>query len=701
MEKLEGDDIRLTTMPFVRFLIAFAGGIIMAYWCEAHIYVYRILCVIAILSIILFALGIWKTKLQSHRSYISLSILFYIFLFTFAWVRTWQPDPKIQADHFSHNKSDALIGFILDEPKITAKTIRFPMQVIQTVLDSQIHARSGKLLVSIQRDTLNDNTKIYNYGDQLIIDADYDTINPSYNPNEFDYRKYMISQSIWHQSYLEADQLMKISESEGTDLIHIALDLRKKMVAKLARLFDSHSIQAIISTLVLGYRSELDRDLLNTFSVTGTIHVLSVSGLHVGIIFSVFSFLLLWKKRSNWMWLKAILLILLIWMYALITGLSPSVLRASIMLSLGIVALSIVRRTNIYNTIAFSAFILLLYNPRFIVDIGFQLSYLSVLGIVYFYPKINLLVGSKNPILSALWSYVSISLAAQLATFPLVTYYFYFFPVYFLPANLFILLPAAMILYLGILVLIIPEGLVSYGLSWLLEKIVYIMTEVLVYFEGLPYSSLNLIWNKPWHVLLLYIIILGWMSFAFYKTKKAIYVVYVAFIILGIDWSINKIRTVYKDQITIYNVGKNTAIGIFAQGKTYLYTNFADEANQTFQYSVKPNFSALGKTPMFINPSGAHMQSELMILDNFIQVRDKSLFVYDRNLVLQGSIAVDILYVKNHALPNLTECISNIQFDMLLLDASNAWWYIKKIEKEAEKIGIPVYVLKDNFAYVW
>src|SRR5690606_6875013 len=141
-----------------------------------------------------------------------------------------------------------------------------------------------------------------------------------------DYRKYMISQSIWHQSYLEADQLMKISESEGTDLIHIALDLRKKMVAKLARLFDSHSIQAIISTLVLGYRSELDRDLLNTFSVTGTIHVLSVSGLHVGIIFSVFSFLLLWKKRSNWMWLKAILLILLIWMYALITGLSPSVL---------------------------------------------------------------------------------------------------------------------------------------------------------------------------------------------------------------------------------------------------------------------------------------------------------------------------------------------------------------------------------------
>lgn len=693
--------MKFIAMPFVRLFGALAAGVSVAYWIQPQIHVFHVVCTTAVLSLVLFFATIGATKLRSYRYYPPLSILFYLFLFTLGWARFWQSDPIIQDKHFSNHTADVLIGHIVDEPRTTSKTIRFPVAVTHAVNGRHREVRKGKLLVSIQRDSLLGSKINYRYGDQLIVAADYDTFKPSYNPNEFDYKRYMADQGIWHQSYLQKEQVKKIGENQGSYMIRLALSLRERMVAKLERILLDRDVHAIASTLVLGYRSELDRDLLNTFSVTGTIHVLSVSGLHVGIIFSVFSFLLLWKRKSKWTWLKAVILILLIWFYALITGLSPSVLRASMMLSLGILALSIVRQNQIYNTIAFSAFILLLYNPRFISDIGFQLSYLSVLGIIYFYPKFNAVLNSNNSVLKTLWSYISISLAAQLATFPLVTYYFYFFPVYFLPANLFILLPAAIILYLGILILLLPSGWVQYGLSWLLEKSIQITKSGLIYFEELPYSSLNLRWNEPWHFLLLYTMILAASFFFFYKKKLSLYIIFGGLIILGIDWSIQKFSEEQTNRITIYNVGRNTAISIFVKKNAYLYTDFQNEDAPAFQYSVKPNFSASAKKVTFIHISDTLMLENLFVHGKFIQTGEKSILMYDDPIKLQGNIHVGILYVKNNALPSLDKIQNNICFDKLILDATNAWWYIKKIEREAKKMNIPLYVLKNNYAYVW
>lgn len=701
MQGLKENNINFAAWPFVRFVFALIAGIGMGHWIRPQVHVFYLVCIIAGLSIALFFLMIGITKLRKFRNYPTLSVLFYIFLFALGWARMWHPDPLIQRGHFSHDPTDALIGFVADEPRITEKTIRFPVQVTHSVTDSLISARKGRLLLSIQRDSLNDLEQIYYYGDQLLIEADFNELKPSFNPNEFNYKQYMAGREIWHQSYLTHKQVKKIGENQGDDLIDFALGLRENMVAKLESILVEKDVHAIASTLVLGYRSDLDRDLLNTFSTTGTIHVLSVSGLHVGIIFSVFSFLLLWNRKSKWIWLKAVILIALIWLYALITGLSPSVLRASIMLSLGILALSMVRQNQIYNTIAFSAFILLMYNPRFLSDIGFQLSYLSVLGIVYFYPKFYLAPGFSNPILKTLWSYISISLAAQLATFPLVTYYFYFFPVYFLPANLFILLPATLILYIGILVLLLPSGGLQLFLAQFLEATIKITKEVLVYFGELPYSSLNLRWTESWHFLVLYLVVLAASFFVFHKKKTAIYLIFIGLILLGLDRSLQKYSERHLNQIKIYNVGKNTAIGIFQRENAYLYTNFKDEHDSTFEYSVKPSFLALAKPPNFIHHVDTFLNEDFLVYEHFIQLGNKTLFVFDRPMELQGNIAVDLFIVKNNSLHSISEMQDIMRFDQMILDGSNAWWYIQKMKVEAEKMKIPVYVLKDNFHYVW
>src|SRR5690606_19594565 len=264
---------------------------------------------------------------------------------------------------------------------------------------------------------------------------------------------------------LNPNDVLQFGINKGNPVLGYALSLRQRMVEKLDRSFQDTDALAIASALVLGYQNQISQETLDTFSITGTIHVLSVSGLHVGIVFVVFSSLLFWMKNKKWKIIKAMILICLIWGYALITGLSSSVLRASIMISFGIIAFSFSRKGNIYNIIAASAFFLLLYNPHFISGIGFKLSYLAVLGIVFLYPKINTFFNIKNRFLSAIWSSSAISIAAQIATFPLVLYYFHFFPVYFLPANVLIILPASFVVYLGFLVLLIPDGIVLFWIS--------------------------------------------------------------------------------------------------------------------------------------------------------------------------------------------------------------------------------------------
>src|SRR5690606_8842130 len=160
---------------------------------------------------------------------------------------------------------------------------------------------------------------------------------------------------------------------------------------------------------------------------------------------------------------------------------------------------------------------------------------LAVLGIVFLYPKIYALFKIKNRLLSAIWSTSAISIAAQIATFPLVLYYFHFFPVYFLPANVLIILPASFVVYLGFLVLLIPDGIVLFWISWLLENLILAMKWVLNLFENLPYAIWGGIWIEPWQYLALYVSLIGIIYFMLYKKVKAVYITLVCIILLLFD----------------------------------------------------------------------------------------------------------------------------------------------------------------------
>lgn len=697
-------DIQFGTAPFVRLLLVYLFGIGIGFQFNPNAHVYLCLIALAILCIGSFFLIASIKRFENFRSYKYLSFLFYLFLFFIGWSSVWSSHPNILTTHFSHQQPQALIGYINDEPKITNTTVRFPLRITQILQGGTKSISTGNLLVNIRFDTLSDEiVSEFKYGNEFLIPSTYSLINPPYNPNEFDYQSYLAKHLVWHQANLSADDLIQIGSERGNLFIDHALVFRQEMIEKLSRSLTNSDALAIVSALVLGYRNELDQEIINTFSATGTIHVLAVSGLHVGIVFLVFSTLFFWMKRGSWKILRALFLITLIWIYAFVTGLSPSALRASIMISFGITALTVARRNNIYNTISSSAFFLLLYDPNHIADIGFQLSYLSVLGIVYLYPKLYALMIIKNRILSALWSYAAISVSAQLATFPLVLFYFHVFPVYFLPANILIILPVTWVLYLGILILLIPYGVIHSWLSWILENLIVLMNKILVLFEQLPYAVLKEIWIVKWQYLIIYALLLGCISFLFFKKRNTMYIIVGSLLLLLCGRIVKIIKNQSLNEIRIYNVYRNLAIGFFDNTGATFYTDSLTENSSRFQYSVKPNIKASGHSSQmkFINQGESFNGNNLLITNNIIQFNNKRLLIYWEEQSLVDSIFIDLLLIRNNSSINLQQIMRNIKFKKIILDASNNDWYIKEIEREAEIIGIPVYILKNNFAYVW
>ena len=704
MKYLNEPDIRLGEMPFVRFLTVYLLGIGAGYYFSPNLSIFSCLSIAAILCLFLFFGIAIRSRFENFKLYGSLSLSFYFFLFFLAWYSMWQGHYTIQKMHFTSLKAESLIGYIDDEPRLTRTSIKFPLKIISSVRDGKEFERVGNLLVNIRIDsTMESILPQLEYGNEFIIPAKYSLVNSPNNPNEFDYQSYLADHLIWHQIYLSADDLVSLDFNRGSGLIGFALNFRQRMIEKLDRSIQDRDAFAIASALILGYQNQISQETLDMFSTTGTIHVLSVSGLHVGIVFAVFSSLLFWMKGRKWKIIKAMVLIFLVWSYALITGFSPSVLRASIMISVGIISFGFYRKGNIYNTVAASAFFLLLYNPHYISGIGFKLSYLAVLGIVFLYPRIYKLFKLKNRFLSAVWSSSAISIAAQLTTAPLVLYYFHFFPVYFLPANVLIILPASFVVYLGFLVLLIPEGIVLFWVSWGLENLILLMKQVLNLFENFPYATWDGIWIEPWQYMLLYVCLIGIIYFMVFKRIKAVYVVFGCIMPLVLNKAYKEIRYQYLHEIRIYNVHRNLGIGFFNNREVVIYTDSLTVENPRFQYSIAPNLNAsAGSSRLTFVREGIPFRNDNLFVENsIIQYGDKSLLIYSKEALYNEVIYIDLLYIRNNAKIDLVELKENIRFSKILVDASNSDWHIKNIKASAEQMRIPIYILKNNFAYVW
>lgn len=568
----------------------------------------------------LFALNMSYAYFDLYRRKPYIAIIISILFFVMGCAATSNGNEFLSKTHFSKKDFNYLRIMVAQEPQIKGVYLSFKAEVLSSY-DKHSEANvTGHLLVSIKVDTVKPLT--FKYGDELIIpNLVKETIaNP--NPATFNYKKWLSLQQIHHQIFLRQEDVQMLGHNTGNAVIKLALAIRAKQVLYFRKILKSSDVYAVASTLILGYRSDLSADVLGYYSKTGTIHALSVSGMHVGLIYLVLSSIFSFLNRSALARLaRGIIILLLIWAFTFITGLSPSVLRSAVMISAFIIGKGINRSANGYNTLAFSAFIILLYDPMLLWDIGFQLSYLAVLGLIFLQPILEHWFFFKNKVLRKAWSALSISMAAQLFTFPISIYYFHQFPLYFLISNLFILLPVTAIMYLGILVLILRLDFLAGPLEWLIS----FTNSGLRHLSELPFASLNSIWINKFELLVLSAAIISLLISLQSYRKYLLMISLSLYLLLQTSTGLEKYSVLNQRTLLIYNIRKHYAIAFISANEAVILTELQTN-EKLFKQNILPYLEQQRVTKIICTTDlNSIERSYLKIVDDDIQFYDLSI----------------------------------------------------------------------------
>jgi ComEC/Rec2-related protein len=401
----------------------------------------------------------------------------------------WQlvRDPLQAGDHIVHHADDEgpWLVRITTLNGASEKLVRADAEVEGAWVDGRAEARSGALMLALMRDT---SRALPRAGDRLLLDAPLERIDRVPDPGGFDSKRWAASRGISLEAFAPADHWRLVGHTtHWTDPFTrarqaISLWLNGSALPERER--------ALVKALVLGQRDELDGEQTTAFVRSGTIHVLSVSGMHVGLIFTILTFLFGWWGESARIriW-RGVLVLLALWAYAGLTGGAPSVLRATIMFSLFTVANMSAQRSDNLNSLFSAAFLLLLWEPAMLWQISFQLSFLAVLGIILIYRPLGSLWTPRSKFLRAIWSLSVVSIAAQALTTPVSIYLFKAFPVWFLPANIVVVTAVGFAVYGSVgLVFLYKVPVLGELLTWamtLLLKVVGAATEL---FAWLPWA---------------------------------------------------------------------------------------------------------------------------------------------------------------------------------------------------------------------
>lgn len=372
-------------------------------------------------------------------------------------------------------------------PEVKERSVLCPAKLVVPESLSGQWSEVPKVMVYLQKDSA---ALQLNSGDILLAYVQFSIPVASGIPETFDYAALLRRKGISATAYADSLHWRKIASKGDRSVRYFAERSRDKLLDVFRRLPLKKEEFAVLAALTLGYKEELEPDLMAHYSASGAMHILSVSGLHVGVIYLIVNALLSILFRSaDTLVYKTIGLLLLLWAYAFITGLSPSVVRASAMFSMVAVGKALERRAQIYNTISTTGFILLIANPAYLSDVGFQLSYSAVAGIVYFQPKIASLLIVRNKALKWFWDLTSVSLAAQIGTLPLSLYYFNQFPNYFLLTNYIAIPLSTFIIYVAVSFLAVsPLAFVAQWVGWVLAKLLLVLNVAVEWIHALPGS---------------------------------------------------------------------------------------------------------------------------------------------------------------------------------------------------------------------
>lgn len=684
--------------PFIRLTLAYIVGILVYHHYQHHLdftTVYLIIGSIT-LSILFFVLDKFKLITISWQQGTFLLLV----IMSFGYTRTNDYDHSnsktLSSELFSKTKS--YTALVTSYPIHKGRNYTYEVETRHLRLPDTViaHSQSVKLYIST-----NANTPPLKYGDLISVKSSPFEIEGPSNPHEFDYAGYMALSNIFYQSFTKPYNLTILTQNQANPLMATVYRWRNYFETTILKAVDNKESQGIALALLLGIKDRLDTDTKNAYAAAGAMHVLAVSGLHIGII----HFIIIWmfkpiKSAIFKRHFLPIISIILLWLYALITGFSPSIMRAATMFSIILYGQSLNRTPNIFNSIFLSAFILLIFNPNQLFSVGFQLSYLAVLGIVYLYPMLYKLYIPKYWLVDKAWSITCVSIVAQLATFPLSLTYFHQFPSYFLLSNLVVIPTAFAIMILGIAQLAIGWLTPFYWIKHLLSGTLNFLNLVVYHIEILSGSLIDWINLTAFDSLCIYTFILLTLAFLHSKSYSWLRWAMMCSLLFCMNKSTDIIAKYYGKELIIYDIKNKLVIEEINGLNSFLYSDSDTDNLKLLSHQINPN-----RLRSYLDPITTPLpfESTAYVMDSSLYfysfAGEKLVFVLEGHQLenIKFKINSDYLFIENDAISDLTKINSLFTYDQLILRNSNSYRTIKTLSRQAELMNISLHITADKY----
>ena len=524
--------------------------------------------------------------------------------------------------------------------------------------------------------------------DQLLVKARADEISKPLNPHQFNYRKYQQKLGIYHQLKLGAENNL-IFKKSTTSVFGMADQLRQRIGNELhKRNFEAESL-SIIQALLLGERDNISDSTYDNYRDAGALHILAVSGLHIGIVLLMVQYLLRpLDLFPGGKLLKMVLTLILLWSYAVVAGFSASVIRAVTMFSFLSYSNYLNRPGISFNILALSmAFILLIIDPLYLFQPGFQLSYSAVFSILWLYPKLLTLVYPKTVLSSKIWQLISVSLAAQAGILPVNLYYFHQFPALFLISNLIIVPFLGLILGMGFLMLalmlmdILPDLLVV-----LYDQLIISMNSLIEWVASREGFVIENIYFDHGHIILSYILLVTMVWMLRKPGAKRIFVTAAVIISLQCWDGYSRIRLRLKEQLAIMHSIGNTVLFHQKDGNVKVYSSGGE-----FTQRLISDFKTAERISNISCDS----------VQNAYRLKNKNLLILDHNgLKSSPDIDADILLLASSPRLNLDRILQNHRPELVIADGSNYRSYVERWQRSCRERDIPFHNTSEKGAFI-
>lgn len=677
--------MKLLNFTIIKLTLCLIIGILLGYFTSIGLipFIYSSIVLFVILSI-----GLFITKFQYKQS-IWFGIIVYLSMISVGGLTIKIHEQSNWKNHYTkyeniNTNSAQLITFRIRE---VLKPGNYYNKYVIDILKINNAKVSGKSLLNVEKDSLFSKLKV---DDILISKTQFKDLIPPLNPHQFNYKDYLKKKHIYHQLFVVNNELLKVKTKDNT-IFGLAAKLRNYINSKLNQFHFKTDELAIINALLLGQRQDISKDIYNSYTKAGAIHILAVSGLHVGIILLLLNFVfkpIEYVKHGKVY--KTIILVLILWSFAIIAGLSASVVRAVSMFTIVAIAMNLKRPTNVYNTLAISMFFLLLVKPTFLFDVGFQLSYLAVFAIVAIQPMLYNLWQPKLKLFKFLWGFFTVTIAAQFGILPISLFYFHQFPGLFFISNLVIIPFLGTILGLGIIVIalsllsILPEFLASvYGsiIGSMNTFVGWISNQESFLFKNISFDIE--------HVLISYLLIFLFINFFKRKTYKSVIYILVAILIIQGFFLFNSYKPNTK-AFVVFHKSRYSIIGIKNKNQLSIYHNLND--------------SVLSKDKLITNYKiGEHITKiKQDTIPSIYQLNTKKVLIIDSLGVYNIKTFIpDMIVLRNSPKINLKRLIDSLQPKIIISDGSNYKTYQERWVKTCEAKKIPFHQTSKKGAYIY